>query len=114
VSGGARTLDHLDHNQELYQLSYAHQACSNLAPRSAPGRTRTCDLLLRRQPLYPAELQGPTPRLDLLVDASAPALATVAAAVPATTVTAVTAMTAVALAVLELVSNGILRSLAGL
>jgi hypothetical protein len=24
VSGGARTLDHLDHNQELYQLSYAH------------------------------------------------------------------------------------------
>jgi hypothetical protein len=25
----------------------------------APGRTRTCDPLLRRQPLYPAELQGP-------------------------------------------------------
>ncbi len=26
---------------------------------SAPGRTRTCDPLLRRQPLYPTELQGP-------------------------------------------------------
>ncbi len=25
---------------------------------SAPGRTRTCDPLLRRQPLYPTELQG--------------------------------------------------------
>ncbi len=24
-----------------------------------PGRIRTCDPLLRRQPLYPAELQGP-------------------------------------------------------
>src|SRR5918999_2297527 len=27
---------------------------------SAPGRTRTCGPLLRRQPLYPAELRGPT------------------------------------------------------
>ena len=26
--------------------------------QGAPGRTRTCDPLLRRQPLYPAELQG--------------------------------------------------------
>ena len=26
---------------------------------STPGRTRTCDLLLRRQLLYPAELRGP-------------------------------------------------------
>ena len=25
VSDGTRTRDHLDHNQELYQLSYAHQ-----------------------------------------------------------------------------------------
>jgi hypothetical protein len=25
VSDGARTHDRLDHNQELYQLSYAHQ-----------------------------------------------------------------------------------------
>ena len=27
-----------------------------------PGRIRTCDLLLRRQPLYPSELQAPTER----------------------------------------------------
>ena len=26
VSDGTRTRDRLDHNQELYQLSYAHQA----------------------------------------------------------------------------------------
>jgi hypothetical protein len=26
VSDGTRTRDHLDHNQELYQLSYAHRA----------------------------------------------------------------------------------------
>ena len=25
---------------------------------SVPGRNRTCDLLLRRQPLYPPELRG--------------------------------------------------------
>jgi hypothetical protein len=28
VSDGIRTRDRLDHNQELYQLSYAHQANS--------------------------------------------------------------------------------------
>jgi hypothetical protein len=27
VSDGTRTRDRLDHNQELYLLSYAHQAC---------------------------------------------------------------------------------------
>ena len=31
VSDGTRTRDRLDHNQELYQLSYAHQAGGNLA-----------------------------------------------------------------------------------
>jgi hypothetical protein len=31
VSDGIRTRDRLDHNQELYQLSYAHQAAFNLA-----------------------------------------------------------------------------------
>jgi hypothetical protein len=31
---------------------------SDLASCCAPGRTRTCDPLLRRQPLYPTELQG--------------------------------------------------------
>ena len=30
VSDGARTHDRLDHNQELYQLSYAHRGLSNL------------------------------------------------------------------------------------
>jgi hypothetical protein len=27
VSDGTRTRDHLDHNQELYLLSYAHHGC---------------------------------------------------------------------------------------
>jgi hypothetical protein len=31
VSEGTRTPDRLDHNQELYQLSYAHRATLNLA-----------------------------------------------------------------------------------
>ena len=30
MSDRTRTGDHLDHNQELYQLSYAHRALSNL------------------------------------------------------------------------------------
>ncbi len=36
VSEGTRTPDRLDHNQELYQLSYAHRGLPNLAlPRKA-------------------------------------------------------------------------------
>jgi hypothetical protein len=31
VDDGTRTRDRLDHNQELYQLSYVHRAGSNLA-----------------------------------------------------------------------------------
>jgi hypothetical protein len=31
VSDGTRTHDRLDHNQELYQLSYAHRGGLNLA-----------------------------------------------------------------------------------
>ena len=31
VSEGTRTPDRLDHNQELYQLSYAHRGVLNLA-----------------------------------------------------------------------------------
>ena len=89
VDDGTRTHDRLDHNQELYQLSYVHRGRLNLASeleldaggeraralqadvgpdlcrardskgpvfrpgpslcRHAPGRTRTCGLLLRRQ-----------------------------------------------------------------
>jgi hypothetical protein len=30
VSDGTRTHDRLDHNQELYQLSYAHRGSMNL------------------------------------------------------------------------------------
>ena len=38
VSEGTRTPDRLDHNQELYQLSYAHQGALNLAAdRAAIG-----------------------------------------------------------------------------
>src|SRR5215207_7139663 len=45
VSDGTRTRDRLDHNQELYQLSYAHQAAPTVAasadhgPRRGLGRT---------------------------------------------------------------------------
>ena len=40
MSEGTRTPDRLDHNQELYQLSYAHRGMPNLAsprPRNSPG-----------------------------------------------------------------------------
>src|SRR5207247_533361 len=39
VSEGTRTPDRLDHHQERYQLSYAHRAALNLAPRAPPGST---------------------------------------------------------------------------
>jgi hypothetical protein len=45
VSDGTRTRDRLDHNQELYQLSYAHHApptratLGSLAPRD-PAQER--------------------------------------------------------------------------
>src|SRR4051794_29119661 len=35
VSDGTRTRDHLDHNQELYQLSYAHRVGDRVYRRSA-------------------------------------------------------------------------------
>ena len=35
VSEGTRTPDRLDHNQELYQLSYAHRGPLNLAANRA-------------------------------------------------------------------------------
>jgi hypothetical protein len=40
VSDGTRTRDRLDHNQELYQLSYAHQAETSLAVRAGPDAAR--------------------------------------------------------------------------
>jgi hypothetical protein len=42
VSDGIRTHDRLDHNQELYQLSYAHRGRLNLAlPRIEIARNLT-------------------------------------------------------------------------
>jgi hypothetical protein len=37
VDDRIRTGDRLDHNQELYQLSYVHRAASNLAGRRGGG-----------------------------------------------------------------------------
>ena len=39
VSDGIRTHDRLDHNQELYQLSYAHRGNLNLPLRDPRDRT---------------------------------------------------------------------------
>jgi hypothetical protein len=36
VSDGTRTRDRLDHNQELYLLSYAHRGFRNVAADRAP------------------------------------------------------------------------------
>ena len=38
MSEGTRTPDRLDHNQELYQLSYAHREGLNLAAEKAVAR----------------------------------------------------------------------------
>ena len=43
VSDGIRTHDRLDHNQELYQLSYAHRGRLNLASCRPSGRTSALD-----------------------------------------------------------------------
>ena len=56
VSDGTRTRGRLDHNQELYQLSYAHRAALNLA---AAGR-RPCD-----HPSMSFELGDPVPAFTL-------------------------------------------------
>ena len=41
MSDGTRTRDHLDHNQELYQLSYAHREGmeSSADPTSSPPQS---------------------------------------------------------------------------
>ncbi len=88
VDDGARTHDRRNHNPVLYQLSYAHHwLCparagrvlynknptaqrrkSLLATRcGAPGRTRTCNRMLRRHVLYPVELRAPWPSRSKLV-----------------------------------------------
>jgi hypothetical protein len=48
VSEGTRTPDRLDHNQELYQLSYAHRVGLNLAAgRLAQASLRSSEHELR-------------------------------------------------------------------
>src|ERR1700752_2199919 len=51
VSEGTRTPDRLDHNQELYQLSYAHRGKMNLAAIIGPDG-------LRIQPLSVADVRA--------------------------------------------------------
>ena len=43
VSEGTRTPDRLDHNQELYQLSYAHRAEHRIGQAGREGRARVTD-----------------------------------------------------------------------
>ena len=40
VSDGIRTRDRLDHNQELYRLSYAHQALRSYSRPQCPREGR--------------------------------------------------------------------------
>jgi hypothetical protein len=63
VSEGTRTPDRLDHNQELYQLSYAHRetAESISASHAYPGGTRSCDPRLRRPQLRVRSLRASAP-----------------------------------------------------
>ena len=51
----SRTDDLKSHNLALYQLSYTHHIQTNYG---APEEIRTPDPLLRRQLLYPTELQA--------------------------------------------------------
>ena len=54
VGDGTRTHNAWNHNPVLCQLNYTHHI--NFKLNGTPGGTRTPDLLLRRQLLYPAEL----------------------------------------------------------
>ena len=60
VGNRTRTGDIQNHNLALYRLNYTHHTVSLRCRLSgyAPGETRTPDPLLRRQLLYPAELQA--------------------------------------------------------
>jgi hypothetical protein len=49
VSDGTRTRDRLDHNQELYQLSYAHQGSGPEGP-AEQGYCRVTPVVSRRTP----------------------------------------------------------------
>jgi hypothetical protein len=59
VSEGTRTPDRLDHNQELYQLSYAHRGVLNLAPPRTCGKAvLAIKRGLRGEVVTPTKLRG--------------------------------------------------------
>ena len=58
MGNGTRTHDDRHHKPGLYQLSYTHHNNLGSTLNGAPGRTRTCNLRLRRLLLYPVELQA--------------------------------------------------------
>ena len=45
-------------NNRLYPFSFQRETVAFPNSLSTPGRIRTCDLLIRSQLLYPAELRG--------------------------------------------------------
>ena len=51
MSDGTRTHDRLDHNQELYQLSYAHREWLNLAAGRGPAIALCCNAAVTRHTL---------------------------------------------------------------
>ncbi len=53
VSEGTRTPDRLDHNQELYQLSYAHRADLESTSGGRPGLSRRLTARSRREATFP-------------------------------------------------------------
>ena len=57
VDDGTRTRDTRNHNPMLYQLNYTHHRRTT-RENGTPEGTRTPDPLLRRQLLYPPELQA--------------------------------------------------------
>ena len=81
MSDGTRTRGHLDHNQELYQLSYAHRAWLMLAAdRLAQATTST---VCFANP-FDVSFAGKTPaRAPRLPEAPAPPAGAVRRAMPA-------------------------------
>jgi hypothetical protein len=71
VDDRIRTGDRLDHNQELYQLSYVHRVAFNL-PKRPPNSPAGTLLLPHRWPGKPGPEQG---RIGLGVEGQAPGAA---------------------------------------
>jgi hypothetical protein len=94
VSDGTRTRDHLDHNQELYRLSYAHHG----KPKSSAARSDLASDRDRRQATTGPRLNGRENRLLLLGRNDLPACA-IAAGLPVAAFLPVAPSPPVALAV---------------